>query len=279
MLTIIKSLNNNIVLAKADTSNEELVLFGKGIGFKKQKGDRIDLTDASKVFYLKESAHSKELLDHIQPEILAITEKIVSHGETILQTKINSSILLSLADHLQFAIERDDDLIKDNPLQWEIPHLYRKEYEAGKVAIQLIQKELGRTLPAMEASFIALHFVNAQTENPSMEDTLQMVRLNKHIITIIENLFDTKIDTSTITYSRFITHLRYFVARQMTHKQATGQMDEQFREIIQERYMKSYACALMIKDMVQREFNWQLTDDEITYLVIHIERLIKENQT
>lgn len=34
--TIVKSLNNNLVLA-TDQHDEELVLFGKGIGFKKKK--------------------------------------------------------------------------------------------------------------------------------------------------------------------------------------------------------------------------------------------------
>ena len=50
-------------------------------------------------------------------------------------------------------------------------------------------------------------------------------------------------------------------------------MDEQIRELIQERYMKSYACGLLIKDMLDRDYHWKISEDELVYLVIHIERI------
>lgn len=40
MYITVKSLNNNLVLV-TDERQEELILFGKGIGFKKKKGDAI----------------------------------------------------------------------------------------------------------------------------------------------------------------------------------------------------------------------------------------------
>jgi beta-glucoside operon transcriptional antiterminator len=278
MLTIIKPLNNNIILAKSVDTNEELILFGTGLGFRKKKGDLIDPSLAQKVFHPKESIQTSRLLENISAEVLTVTEKIVSLGEEHLKSKLNHSILISLADHIQFALERDEDLIKDNPLQWEIPYLYYSEHQIGKMTLEIIKEDLGITLPEMEASFIALHFVNAQTDSNSMEDTLQITTLIKNIIQIIQRLFEIELDKTTITYSRFITHLRYFIARQKMQKQTDSQMDEQFMEIIQDRYMKSYACALIIKEMIIKEFQWQLTKDEITYLVIHFERLIKENK-
>lgn len=42
MLTIVKSLNNNIILAVND-EGDEFVLFGTGIGFNKKKDERIAL--------------------------------------------------------------------------------------------------------------------------------------------------------------------------------------------------------------------------------------------
>ncbi|WP_223249556.1 MULTISPECIES: PRD domain-containing protein [unclassified Bacillus (in: firmicutes)] len=49
------------------------------------------------------------------------------------------------------------------------------------------------------------------------------------------------------------------------------------KELIQDRYMKSYACGLIIKKMLKREFNWNVTEDELVFLVIHIERITKEH--
>ncbi|MBS4210493.1 PRD domain-containing protein [Bacillus sp. FJAT-50079] len=278
MLTLIKSLNNNIILAKSEETNEELILFGNGLGFKKKKGDPIDPSKAQKVFHPKESMETSKLLENISTEVLTVTEKIVSLGEQKIKSKLNHSILLALADHIQFAIDRDDDLIKDNPLQWEVPYLYYAEHKIGKMALEIIKEDLGITLPEMEASFIALHFVNAQTDSNSMEDTILITRLIKNIINIIQHLFDRELDKTTINYSRFITHLRYFIARQKIKKRTDSQMDEQFKEIIQKQYMKSYACALIIKEMIKKEFQWQITEDEVTYLIIHIEKLTKENK-
>lgn len=81
-------------------------------------------------------------------------------------------------------------------------------------------------------------------------------------------------DKTTSDYSRFITHLRYFIIRQQNNQPASI-MDKDIRAMIQERYMKSYACALIIKDMLQRDYKWAVSEDELVYLVIHIERIIK----
>lgn len=276
MLTLIKSLNNNIILAKSK-ENEEFVLFGTGIGFKKKKGDLIDVKQATKIFQPKGDFRARQFLEHVSVDLLTVTEKIVSLGEAKLKVKLNQSILFALADHLHFAIEKEDDWNLENPIQWEVPYLYYEEHEVGKLALGLIEEELGHKLPEREASFIALHFVNAQLDSDSMGDTIQITKLIKSIIKIIQRLFEVNLDKTTITYSRFITHLRYFIARQNMNNRAVNQMDDELKSVIQDRYMKSYACGLIIKSMIEKEFSWQVTEDEVIYLVIHIEQLIKEN--
>jgi len=277
MLTIIKSLNNNIILAKTE-ENEEIIMFGTGIGFKKKKGDLVDASEATKIFQPEKNLQASQFLEHISTKLLAVTEKIVRHGEEKLQKKLNQSILFSLADHLQFAMNRNGDINNDNPLQWEVPYLYSEEYAVGQMAIKIIEEDMEYTLPKMEAAFIALHFVNAQIDSNSMEDTIQITKLIKNVVKIIQRIFEINLNKTTISYSRFITHLRYFIARQKMNKHEDIQMDETIKEVIQERYMKSYACGLIIKDMVEKEFNWHVTSDEIAYLVIHIERIVKENK-
>src|SRR5699024_7447783 len=141
-----KSLNNNIILAKSK-ENEEFVLFGTGIGFKKKKGDLIDVKKATKIFQPKEDFQTRQLIEHIPIDVLKITEKIVSIRETKLKNKLNHSILFALADHLHFAIEKDNDFNLDNPIQWEVPYLYYAEHEVGKIALDIIEAELGYKLP------------------------------------------------------------------------------------------------------------------------------------
>lgn len=277
MLTVVKSLNNNIILA-ITSDGEELVAFGTGIGFKKKKGELVSLDQATKIFKTSHDNQVDEWLDEVPVTVLTVTEKIVALGEQKLNKKLNSSILFSLADHLRFAVQRtEDELELDMPFQWEIPHLYFEEYQVGKEALVLMKEELGVDLPITEASFIALHFVNAQMDNQTMGDTIQMTQVTKGIVKIIQSLFDITLDKTTMTYSRFITHLRYFIARQKVEGNKLTEMDSELRSLIQERYVKSYACGLMIKERLEKDYGWQVTEDELIYLVIHIERIIKEN--
>lgn len=278
MLTVVKSLNNNIILAVTEEGSE-LVAFGTGIGFKRKKGQLVDLAEATKIFQTGLNSQASLLLESLSPEILSVTEKIISLGEKSLNLAINPSLFFTLADHLKFAVERKAHEVDiDAPFQWEIPHLYYQEYEIGKVALDLIKNELNLELPQTEASFIALHFVNAQTDNQSMNQTIRMTTLTKDIVKIIQGLFDVTLDKTTMTYSRFITHLRYFIARQESAEAKTVAMDNGLKAIIRERYIKSYACGLMIKEMLEKDYSWQVSEDEIVYLVIHIERIIKEDK-
>ncbi|MCY7587614.1 PRD domain-containing protein [Bacillus safensis] len=277
MFTVVKVLNNNIVLALTDTQNE-VVVFGTGIGFKKKKGDTLDESAVSKTFYSDQTSPLESQLAAIPTDILLLTEKIIHMGEEILNKKLGSSMLFSLSDHLTFSIQRHQEKMEyENPIVWEIPHLYFQEYQIGKKALKIIQKMMGISFEDTEASLIALHFVNAQIDGQSMGDTIKMTHLTKEIVKIIQNIFEMVLDKSSIDYSRFITHLRYFIVRQETN-QPPQQMDDSLKELIQDRYMKSYACGLIIKEMLKREFNWNVTEDELVFLVIHIERITKKHQ-
>lgn len=277
MLKLIKALNNNIVLAKNDR-NEEIVVFGTGIGFNRKKGDIVDEKQIAKVFKSEKNTATEMLLETISSDLLATTEKVIQMGEDRLQKRLSPSILFSLADHIRFAIERKhSDLKNENPLQWEIPHLYFREYEVGKEALNMIETDLKESLPMMEASFIALHFVNAQIDGQTMGETIQITKLTKNIVKIIQSLFEITLDKTTLNYSRFTTHLRYFIARQESDNELEVAMDSSLKAVVQERYIKSYACGLLIKEMLEREFKWRITEDELVYLAVHIERLIKEN--
>src|SRR5690625_4825084 len=98
-----KALNNNVLIANSD-QNEEVVLIGKGIGFNHKKNDSVNKEVIEKVFVLKnekEQQHYKELLPHIDTEILDIiissTELIRRKSKVILNeqdrksTRLNSS--------------------------------------------------------------------------------------------------------------------------------------------------------------------------------------------
>ena len=278
--TIVKSLNNNLVLA-TDQHDEELVLFGKGIGFKKKKGDELSDANITKIFRSKEFNHTTpSMIADISPEVLTLTETIVDMVETELKKDLNATLLFSLADHIQAAVERldHDQLLDENTLQWEIPFLYYQEYQMGLKALAVINQTLNVNLPKSEASFIALHFVNAQNDFDSMNETMMIAQITKSIVRTIQSLFDISLNKESISYSRFVTHIRYFMNRQFHQQQLPISQNETLYEIIQSQYPKSYACGLMIREMLKKEYHIDVSDDEMIYLIIHIERVVEETQ-
>lgn len=108
MFTVVKVLNNNIVLALTEAQNE-VVVFGTGIGFKKKKGDTLDESAVSKTFYSDQTSPLESQLAAIPTDILLLTEKIIRVGEEMLNKKLGSSALFSLSDHLTFAIQRHEE--------------------------------------------------------------------------------------------------------------------------------------------------------------------------
>lgn len=278
MYQMVKSLNNNLVLV-VDEHQEELILFGKGVGFKRKKGDMIDSQAVSKIFQTKGEQQSPAILETISPEVLSVTGKIIQFGEEFLEHKLNSTILFSLADHLHSAIQRTQQkvMLAESTLHWEIKFLYLKEFELGQKSLEMIKEELAIELPETEASFIALHFVNAQDEYSSQKDTILIAKITKSMVKIIQSLFDVSLNKESIHYSRFVTHVRYFMNRQLhPGKSEVKQNDSKLYAIIQEQYQKSYACALMIRELLSKDYQINISDDEMIYLIIHIERVVFE---
>lgn len=281
MYSMIKSLNNNLVLA-VDEHQEEFVLFGKGIGFRMKKGDIVDQSLVIKTFQAKDREQDfSTFFAAISPEVLTACEKIIEQGEAALNKKLNASIIVSLSDHLQSAVDRfrEEQVIPENALQWEIPFLYYKEYQLGIAALEIVEEVVGVQLPKLEASFIALHFVNAQDGLESMDETLLITEITKSMVKIIQSLYDVSLNKESINYSRFVTHIRYFMNRQLHNKVLAPHSENKLFEIIQAQYPMSYACGLMVREMLKKDYQMQISDDEMVYLIIHIERVVAETKT
>ncbi|MBE7722334.1 BglG family transcription antiterminator LicT [Lacrimispora indolis] len=274
MFEFVKSLNNNIVLAY-DENHNEVVLFGTGIGFNRKKGDMVEESSVTKLFINDSNKRLAPMIQNLSEDIVSATEEIVQYGSRVLEKQLHASILIVLADHLYFAMERAKKSQNvDNPLQWEVPHLYPKEYEIGVKGVKSIEERLQIKLPPQEASFIALHFVNAQFESQDMSDTLKITEIISRILDIVNYHFQLILDENSLYYSRFIVHLRYFIIRQKTHmKDTIGLNDEDLLETVKTRYKKSYQCAVKIAKYLHDAYSWDVSKDEIIYLLLHIERI------
>src|SRR3954470_3232848 len=152
-MKIAKVINNNVI-SVIDAHNKELVIMGRGLAFQKRPGDIVDEAKIEKIFKLDNkdvSEKFKTLLYDVPMEYMDVSERIISYAKEKLGKKLNDSIYVSLTDHINFAIEREQKgLIISNPLLWEIKRIYADEYAIGLKAITKIQEMLGITLPQDE---------------------------------------------------------------------------------------------------------------------------------
>ena len=144
-MNIERIINNNVVSAR-DLEGREVVIMGKGIGFKRKPGNIVPEDLIEKIFYMDSQRavdKFKELLITIPLEHIQVTNEIVEYAKRVLNKKLNQNIYITLTDHINFAIERfNQGMMFQNPLLWEVKNFYRQEYLIGEYAVALIRKEL-----------------------------------------------------------------------------------------------------------------------------------------
>lgn len=275
-MIIHKILNNNVITTIDEDTGLEKVVMGRGIAFKKRKGDRVELSRVEKVFEIENKNENKKfqrLFDKIPLEHISISEKIISYAKSKLDVELDEHIYVALTDHLTFAIKRISSGISiKNHLIWEIKRLYKEEYEIGKWGIRLIKEELGVELPEDEAGFIALHLLNASTGS-NMMNTMEATEMVQDILNIVKYYLNVEIITGDLVWERLITHLKYFSHRVLNKRQELKREDT-FLQFIKTNYTMAYDCSLKIKAYILKNYNYDVSDEELVYLSLHLQKLI-----
>lgn len=274
MITIKKSLNNSMLLV--DHDQREMILFGKGIGFGAKPGTHIDLAQVEKVFLplsdLK-SRHFLSLTDTIPAAYFDVSHEILTLARSLCGEKLNSVLLFTLAEHLHFAVERsrNGQLIL-NKLSWEVKRYYPQEYRVGMHARDNVNERFDVELPEEEAVNIAFHLINASSQDDN-SSAHQQVELVNRIAEIVRYKLSKAIDTESVNYRRFITHLRYFAERVLSGSVVASETEDFYQELMRHR-PDAMTVAWVIRDYVQEKYQLTLPKDELTWLSIHISRLM-----
>ncbi|MBM7679794.1 transcriptional antiterminator [Gracilibacillus alcaliphilus] len=184
--------------------------------------------------------------------------------------------MLDMADHINFMLKRAKEGTSfRTPLEWELKEIYPLEYEISLEAVKLLHKKTGVDIPDMEAAFITLHYVNATSGESRMEETILISKILQNILNIIKYHYGREFNEETIYFRRFITHIRYFVKRQLAKENVKAESSS-LLSVIKLQYSHDYHCAEKIKHYLDEKYTWNISDDELLYLTLHLNRLSSE---
>lgn len=273
-MKITKVINNSFVCAY-DSNNKEVVVMGKGIGFKAKEGDIVSKKRIEKIFIMdgKSSVDKfKQLLEKLPLEHFRLSYEIISYARRTLGQKLNENIYITLTDHINFAVKRfKKGMMFPNPLLWEVKQFYKSEYLIGEYALRLIKEKLEIEMNEDEAASIALHIVNAEY-NTNMNDALKITTLISDIVKIINDFYGIRLDEESLHYSRLITHLK-FLSQRLFLNETIKDTDDILVDMITSRYEKEFECSLRIKEYIEEKYEHEVSREELAYLAVHIKRV------
>lgn len=269
-MQILRVFNNNVVLARR--GNDEVIVTGRGLGFKAHHGDDIEPARVAQVFTPslgRDPDHLAIMLAALSPDY--IDKVVAALGKVGVDAEL--TLVVALADHIQSAVKRTRAGHHISyPLRAEVEHLYPEDYRRSTQVLAVINAELETPLPDEEAIALALHLVNAGFASGDLSQTYRMTGLIQQLIAIIGEFLGTELDSEEVTVARFITHLRYLFVRMQQNKQLSAEHSAIGRAIV-EAYPRASECAKILANIIELRMDDPLTDDEISYLALHVARL------
>lgn len=279
-MEIIRVLNTNAVVT-VDKNQHEIIVTGPGLGFRKKKGDSLDESLIDKTYKLQSNEDSRKLQEFVMAvseQYLDIAKRVVTEAREKEGLKINDVLYVTLTDHINSAIERyQSGIMLNNVLKSDIEKFYPKEFSIGKKAILWIKEETGIDLGDNEAAFIAMHIVASQTNDNNTSNVQKMTELINAIVQIARLHFKVDFHENSFSYQRFITHLKFFAGRVFDNATYKDSMSEIYSIIIkQNAYV--YSGVQKVAEFIKKRYNYILSVDEAFYLMIHLKRILDEEQ-
>lgn len=272
----IKSLLNNSALIACKEKGEEVVLIGKGISFNKHPGDEVDPSKIEKEFQMHSLKTNQllELIETIPDKYLEVSSTIVRYASKKLKKELDKSIYVTLTDHIHSAIERYQEGIELSfGMMEELKHLFPKENEIARWALDYINAVCDVNLPEDECGFMAVHLISAQSQNTDLSLAKKVMKIVSDVSVIVQRRYGENIDQDGLFYSRFMTHLKYFAIRYLNHTQIdTDDLCFQFNR----EFEQIQDCVSEVSEMMEQKYHDKLSAYEENYLKLHIYILLRK---
>lgn len=275
-MEILLVFNNNVVLAR-DDSGRDVVLTGRGLGFQAQPGQPVDPERVVRTFVpVGEAEPLARLLADIPPDNIALVTKALTQAGLDRALEKSPATIVAIADHIGFALERvRTGEVVEYPLLAEVKGLYPDEYVQAERVRAAIGTFSGVELPPAETVAITLHLVGAGFAGADLAGTYTMTTLIQQLLDIVEQDIGVRLDPTSTSVGRFVTHLRYLVARIHDHQQLDSQLSELGSAIL-DNFPHAADGARRLATVLELRLGSNLTQDEVSYLTLHVARLMAQ---
>lgn len=274
MYRVKKVLNHNTLIAVVVEDKTEYLIMGKGVGFGRKTGERIEARQDDRVYSmmeLTERGDAREIIKSISPECLELANEVLACAEKKFG-KVDRSILFPMADHIEFALKRirNNEPIS-NPLTEDICILFHNEFKVARCIKPLMLKQFGVEIDDHEIGYIALH-IHSAIEDEKVSQAMQIAKAVRDCISLVEEQTGKTIDVISLSYNRLMNHIRFMIARALSGEKLKVSMND-YMEV---KFPESFGMAQQICDQIRHNMNIELDEVEIGYLAIHIERVVYE---
>lgn len=270
MYTVMKALNNNSVLVQDETGTS-MIFLGKGIGFGKKNGDSIACGAGVEVYRFTETndhGDAMEIIQGVNPLFIEVAGKILKLAQ-IRFHEVDKNILLLLADHIAFSIERmKADMDISNPFASEIALLYKEEYEVALQGKAIIEEMCGYTINEGEVGYITLHVHSARGED-KVSEAMQTAVIIRDSIEEVERDYNITINTNSMSYTRLMNHMKFLMLR----LQGNEELQIDVGDYVSKQFPYAYHTAQKICEELRKVYQKDVPETEIGYLALHIERV------
>ena len=199
----------------------------------------------------------------------------IDYIKTQSTKRINDSIYVTLTDHIANMIERIKmGIVFDPTLLLNVKSLYKEEYRLGLKVKELLRQKLKIDIDDGEASFIALHIINAELDS-NMQQMYEITAVTEEILNLVRE--DFQIDTENGQCDRFITHCRFFAQRVVNNEYLSTQSGCNLStyQTFEQTHPQETACIERIAQRIKDRYGYTVSIDEKLYIMIHLIRLTK----
>lgn len=270
-MELIKKINNNFALAK-DSKGSLVIVSGKGIGFQKMPTKITDLSVISHTYYDVSNRFVSQF-ETIPDDVMDLSNQAVRFANHELKKELNHNLIFTLADHINFVIERTKKGIFFNyGISNEIRYLHPEEMRVADAIVKHINKKFDCRLPTEEVAIIALHLLEAENISNDKIDSIDVEKIINDLLNIISSELNIVISKDDFNYFRFSSHMQYLIKRKDKEKFITTTNNKMFDSMV-DQFPEIYKCVIKIKDYFYTKLNWKIVDEELLYLMLHINRL------